>query len=155
MTLSLFELSASRVAFHPHFPNRSFVYWTAFLCVALFGLILYTISFRGFLQYCFSTAPLRWLGNMSYTYFLCHGIVLNSVAYFLRGVLKPELSPIAFVVLLFVNLGLTVAGSLVLFLLVEKPFSLAIPHSRVSGVVTAQHVASDPPEERSALSAKR
>jgi exopolysaccharide production protein ExoZ len=124
IVLVLFEFSGSRIAFNPHFPNRNFVYWTAFLSLGLSGLSLYTISYRGLLQSFFNAMPLRWLGNMSYTYFLCHGLILHAVSFVLHHMEVRVLSPFGFSVLLTLNLILTLGGSLVLFLLVEKPFSL-------------------------------
>jgi peptidoglycan/LPS O-acetylase OafA/YrhL len=64
---------------------------------------------------------------MSYSYFLIHGIVLNGVL-FLAGQLIPAHSysiPL-FVGFLAANLVLTVAMSLLLFVVVEKPLSLAV-----------------------------
>jgi len=154
LALCLFEFSDTRIAFHPHFPNRASVYWSAFLSVGLFGLTLYTISYKGLLRALFNAPPLRWLGNMSYSYFLCHAMVLNGAAFALRGgFAPPTLSPAMFLVLLILNLALTLAGSLVLFTLVEKPFSLLVKPSRAARSVAPESGAQEPPQELSAVSA--
>ena len=78
----------------------------------------------------FSLAPVRWLGNMSYSYYLIHGLALKGLFLVLVGVAPPSaqwgwqfwlLLPIAFAV--------TLVPSAVLFIWVEKPFSL-VPRER-------------------------
>lgn len=74
----------------------------------------------------FSWTPLRWLGNMSYSYYLLHGLFLKAAFLALAVVL-----PIAnygswfFWALLPVMFALTLIPTSVLFLAVERPFSLA------------------------------
>lgn len=135
--LALFEFSNDRIAFHPDFANRGFVYWTAFLAVGLFGFTLYAINFKGMLGTLFSLTPLRWLGNMSYSYFLLHGLVLQGVFFVYQRVRPPEpSSPVVFFCLLALNLTLSIAASLMLFVLVERRFSIDtrrnLQHSSVS-----------------------
>lgn len=68
--------------------------------------------------------PLRWLGNMSYSFYLIHGLV---VAAFSRFFLTSDLSLPAttlFWVGLLPTFGLSLVVGAALFLLVEKPFSL-------------------------------
>jgi peptidoglycan/LPS O-acetylase OafA/YrhL len=103
------------------------VSWAILWAIAFPGITLYAIGFDGMLNRLFTFTPLRWLGNMSYSYFLIHGIVLNGVL-FLAGQLIPAHSysiPL-FVGFLAANLVLTVAMSLLLFVVVEKPLSLAV-----------------------------
>ncbi|MBV1795751.1 acyltransferase [Siccirubricoccus sp. G192] len=75
--------------------------------------------------------PLRWLGNMSYSYYLVHGLVLKMV-FFVLGFLPAvhRLGEMAFWVLLPPAFLLTLVGSALLFLLVERPFSI-MPAERV------------------------
>lgn len=73
----------------------------------------------------FSWTPLRWLGNMSYSYYLLHGLTLKA-CFLLLGKLVPvhpmgswvfwSLLPIWFIA--------TLVSSAVLFVAVERPFSL-------------------------------
>jgi len=156
MTLSLFELSSTGIAFHPHFPNRSFPSWTLLLMVGLFGLTTYTVYFNGILRPIFNLKPLRWLGNMSYSYFLCHGIALNAIAFALRTFRKPQ-SPLFFLALLCLNLVTTVAVSFLVFLLIEKRFSLAVRGNRSpqGSVVEANSATSPPPTAASPAAAER
>ena len=70
--------------------------------------------------------PLRWLGNMSYSYYLLHGFLLNLLFYALRGPapLIQGLGAAAWWVLLLPAFVVTVAGSAVVFAAVERPFSI-------------------------------
>ena len=142
LALVLFEWSTTHFAFHPHFPNRQSPFWTLFLSVGLFGLTVYATSFDGISRAFFSARPLRWLGNMSYTYFLSHGMILNGIWFLLRPVFRPgSFSPLAFTVLLVMNLGLTLVASLVFFVLVERRFSLT--RHRLAGLRAAEWAARD------------
>ena len=74
-----------------------------------------------------SWRPLRWLGNMSYSYYLAHGLVLDMVLRALR-LTAPGLAGLGdatWWVLLVPAFLATLAGSAALFLAVERPFSLA------------------------------
>jgi peptidoglycan/LPS O-acetylase OafA/YrhL len=94
-----------------------------FLWFALPPTVLYGIGFEGFLNAAFSLRPLRWLGNISYTFFLAHGLILNGIAVGMRelGIVVPAL---LFPLLFMLNLALVVGGSWAIFLLIERPFSL-------------------------------
>ncbi|MFZ4518547.1 MAG: acyltransferase family protein [Microthrixaceae bacterium] len=73
----------------------------------------------------FSWTPLRYLGNISYSYYLIHSLVLQGFFLGLEQVWAPDgEAGWAFWVLMIPVFVLTVAGALALFLLVEKPFSL-------------------------------
>lgn len=114
-------------------PEYHSIVWTGLLWMSLFGLTMYGLLFTGTLKLLFSYTPLRWLGNISYSYFLFHGLVLNGVAFAMQRLINPETkSVLLFVVLLAINLLLTVLGSLALFLLIEKPFSLSVKRSKVA-----------------------
>jgi len=70
--------------------------------------------------------PLRWLGNMSYSYYLIHGLTLKFI-FLIMGLILPAThqSSILFYWLwvpLFVS---TVCVSFILFVLIERPFSLS------------------------------
>ena len=80
---------------------------------------------EGFLACAFRWTPLRWLGNMSYSYYLLHGLALKALFMMLDKVLPSTdygmglflgLAPVMFV--------LTLLPSAVLFICVERPLSL-------------------------------
>lgn len=95
-----------------------FVAWPL-LCLACFQ------SPSARLPRSFSWTPLRWLGNMSYSYYLLHGLVLNAGFLLLAWAWPPAVQgawlfwaalPVLFV--------LTLGPTAMLFLLVERPLSL-------------------------------
>jgi exopolysaccharide production protein ExoZ len=97
------------------------------LFVAFFTLCL--ACFRNpsaWLPRTFSWTPLRWLGNMSYSYYLLHGLALKA-GFLALSALLPAASYGAWVfwVLLPPMFVLTLFPTTALFLLVERPFSLA------------------------------
>ncbi len=73
----------------------------------------------------FSWTPLRLLGNISYSYYLMHALVLQALFFALEFVWEPtaDASWLYFAGMVPV-FAATVAASVVLFLLVEKPLSL-------------------------------
>lgn len=95
------------------------------LCVATMGFTLYTLVFPGFLRAWFSWTPLRWLGNISYSYYLLHGLVLQCIWFALSKIVPGQFQSSTMVVMLLpVSLVLTILSSAVLFLVIEKPCSL-------------------------------
>ena len=73
----------------------------------------------------FAWTPLRWLGNISYSYYLIHGLTLKIIAVALmRLPLTPALSLAAFWLGLPVFFFLTLVSSTLLFILVERRFSI-------------------------------
>ncbi|MDD2720273.1 MAG: acyltransferase [Gallionella sp.] len=97
------------------------------LFVSFFALCL--ACFRdssAWLPRLFSWTPLRWLGNMSYSYYLLHGLALKAEFQALSKVL-----PVAdhgawlFWALLPPMFALTLIPTSALFLLVERPYSLS------------------------------
>jgi peptidoglycan/LPS O-acetylase OafA/YrhL len=74
----------------------------------------------------FAWTPLRWLGNMSYSYYLLHGLTLKALFMLLPApaALAGHAIPLFFL-LLPAFFGLTLLTSAGLFLLVERPWSLA------------------------------
>jgi exopolysaccharide production protein ExoZ len=95
------------------------------LCAAAFGR-------DGVVARLLSVTPLRWLGNISYSYYLLHGLVLAVLFVALRPA-APLLHTLggeaAYWLLLVPAFLLTAAGSAVLYLLVERPFSI-LPGTR-------------------------
>lgn len=81
---------------------------------------------KAWLARCFSWTPLRWLGNMSYSYYLLHGLALKAAFLVLASVAPAQhyASWVSFWGLLPVMFMLTLVPTTMLFLLVERPFSL-------------------------------
>jgi len=87
----------------------------------------------------FSWTPLRWLGNMSYSFYLLHGLALKA-AFAVLAVVLPTASGSSwlFYALLPVMFASTLVPTSILFLAVERPFSLA-PRRIMSSVPRAPH----------------
>lgn len=66
--------------------------------------------------------PLRWLGNISYSFYLLHGPALQVLAKLLPKPAAPH--PVFFLLLIPLAMTFATAVSTVLFAAVEKPFSL-------------------------------
>jgi peptidoglycan/LPS O-acetylase OafA/YrhL len=97
----------------------------AVLFVSFFALCLAAFATRGLTYRAFCWTPLRWLGNMSYSYYLIHGLALKAGFELLDRLASAEagwtlgfwgLMPVMFLVSL-------IPGT-ALFALVEKPLSL-------------------------------
>jgi exopolysaccharide production protein ExoZ len=79
----------------------------------------------------YSWTPARWLGNMSYSYYLLHGLALKACFIALAAVLPvSHHGAWLFWALLPVMFGLTLIPTSLLFLVVERPLSLAPNRAR-------------------------
>lgn len=84
---------------------------------------------RGLAASAFSFTPLRWLGNMSYSYYLIHGLTLKAIGLFLSPYLSGVgASPALFWGLLVPSFCATLVTSMLLFVLVERRWSIRGPH---------------------------
>lgn len=100
------------------------------LCLACFR------SPSAWLSRLFSMDPLRWLGNMSYSYYLLHGLTLKaSFLVFAKVVSSATFGSWLFWTLLPPMFMLTLIPASILFLLVERPFSLS-PHKAKHGTMS-------------------
>ena len=89
------------------------------------------------LPHSFSWTPLRWLGNISYSYYLLHGLALKAGFLALSNLLPASgYGSWFFWVLLPLMFWLTLVPSAALFLLVERPFSL-VPRMAKGGVASS------------------
>src|SRR4051812_19395553 len=97
----------------------------AALALSFFLLCSTCFALDGYASRAFRWTPLRWLGNISYSYYLIHGLVPNSIFFILPRFCAPTGHD-----LYVFTLGLpacfmaTFMVSTLLFLCVEKPFSL-------------------------------
>ena len=99
-----------------------------FLSFWLFCGACFRVGTALWIQKVFSWTALRWLGNMSYSYYLIHGLVLKAgflgllVMFHKGGYSPPILYWSLFFPLMFL---LTLLPAAVLFLMVERPLSLS------------------------------
>ncbi len=73
---------------------------------------------------CLAWTPLRWMGNVSYSYYLLHGLALQAFFSVAQRVISPGHDGLALALLLPAWLA-TLPPCLMLFLLIERPLSLA------------------------------
>jgi len=94
------------------------------LYLCFFLLCLECFSTEGAASRVFSWTPLRWYGNMSYSYYLIHGLSLKA-AFMIFALINPfHNSAGLFWSLLIPMFFITLIPSALLFLTIEKPFSL-------------------------------
>ena len=90
----------------------------------------------------FAWTPLRWLGNMSYSYYLLHGLALKATFLVINkalGYVPPASGDWLFWALLPLLFACSLLPAMALFLGVERPFSLAPgrPIARTHGEAAA------------------
>lgn len=110
--------------------------WGLFPCLfVLFFVFCLGCLSGGIAARLFTLAPLRWLGNMSYSYYLIHGLALKGFLSALAMAYLPAAGGAGFFWLLLpVAFAATLIPSAVLFIAVEKPFSLTMRAKRPSAV---------------------
>lgn len=90
-----------------------------------FLMLLYAVGRSGPIARVFGWTPLRWLGNVSYSYYLIHGLALNAVALAVLWLVPPSSPRVGlFFIALPIAYAVTIVASTGLFLLVERPFSM-------------------------------
>jgi len=83
------------------------------------------VAGRGLTPQLFSWKPLRWLGNMSYSFYLAHGLAINTALLLVIRPLADFSHPdLAFWLLVPLIFCACLVPSAALFILIEKPFSL-------------------------------
>lgn len=105
------------------------IIWThgalAVLFVTYFWVVVYVTAFDGSFRRTFSVFSLRWLGNISYSFYLLHGLTLKALSVAVHGVLPPgAYGTTIFWTMLLVGFPAAFAASTLLFVTVEKPLSL-------------------------------
>ena len=101
---------------------------TPLMFIAFFALSLYSLCYDGALKRFFSIDWLRWMGNISYSYYLIHGLTLHFVAKLMRYLIGTPILPVPLFLLMGgTSLLVTILVGALLYLAVEKPLSLALP----------------------------
>lgn len=95
------------------------------LYVLFFIFCLECFLISGFASRIFSSSPLRWIGNISYSFYLIHGLALKFFFMLLERVYPAQhVEILMFWLLILPVFFLALIPSVMLFLYVEKPFSL-------------------------------
>jgi exopolysaccharide production protein ExoZ len=99
-------------------------FYPPLLFVSLPLFCLYAMFFDGFLARIFSWDYLRWMGNISYSYYLIHGLALHGIRLVVNHFSPPGPRSALFdVLLLAVCVSLTIVCAAILFVIIEKPLS--------------------------------
>jgi exopolysaccharide production protein ExoZ len=85
---------------------------------------LFCFGRRGLLWQAFNGTPLRWLGNISYSFYLVHGLTLQALVMGL-GLVATVRSVWVFCTLFVVGLAASTMVATLLYVTVERPLSLA------------------------------
>lgn len=98
------------------------------LCGSIAFLVYRCIYASGPASRLFSWHPLRWLGNMSYSYYLMHSLGLHFFFKILGLFAAPDIGSIALYVLCFpFAFAASVMAAVPVFLFIERPLSLRLP----------------------------
>jgi peptidoglycan/LPS O-acetylase OafA/YrhL len=101
---------------------------------ASFGFCGFGFHGGGFLSRVLSWPPLRWLGNMSYSYYLIHPLAIGVVRQSARRLVGPGEHPLVFVALVLAALATSWGAASLLFMAVEKPLSIQVSR-KVTGAL--------------------
>lgn len=108
------------------------VFSVALMSVAILFFVLHALEYPGALQKICTWRPMRYWGNISYSYYLAHGLTLKALATLLARV-QPEHHPmLIYFGGLWSGLLLTWVSASLLYLVIEKPFSLTAKKQRAS-----------------------
>ncbi len=111
----------------------------ALLFVLFFIFCLDCFSSNGVASKVFKYSPMRWLGNMSYSYYLIHGLALKLVFMIIPVILPAtHTNDWLFWVALPISFALTLIPAAMLFIYIEKPFSLNYKTSAVPVPLTIE-----------------
>ncbi|OQW74493.1 MAG: hypothetical protein BVN35_10460 [Proteobacteria bacterium ST_bin11] len=125
LALTLAIASTSMKQYYPI--NSSLHYLLLYSLFYIFCLECFCTA--GFTNHLFTLAYLRWLGNMSYSYYLIHGLSLKAVFMISAKLIPPaQDSELIFWIGLLPIFLITLLPSTALFCWIEKPFSLQRRH---------------------------
>lgn len=103
--------------------DEQWKYGVLYVLFYLFCLECFLTS--GFTTRCFSCSPLRWIGNISYSFYLIHSLSLKLFFMILEEIYPAQQGDIVmFWVLILPVFVLSLIPSVVLFIYIEKPYSL-------------------------------
>jgi peptidoglycan/LPS O-acetylase OafA/YrhL len=96
---------------------------TASLSIGCFALVLFALRFDGFIKTAFSWTPIRWLGNISYSYYLIHGLTLKLIARVFHANQWVRSSILLSLTLLLLSFVATFTSASIIFVFIEKKHS--------------------------------
>ena len=140
VALALTAAAFAAFVFLEPLPNGA-LYRTIISALVFGNLVFVLFRAEGPLRPAFTWTPVRWLGNMSYSYYLIHALVINGSAMVLLKVVPQTMGGALLYWLMMPAVFLaTFVVSTLLFALVEKPFSL-VARKKYPMPATAEAVA--------------
>jgi peptidoglycan/LPS O-acetylase OafA/YrhL len=131
LSLAFFYIASAKpnlLSFIPGSATRGQEYGFMLLFVTFFLLCLGCFGSHSLLRRMFAWTPIRWLGNMSYSYYLIHGVTLKGLSKIVLPMIPmSELSVVMFWVGIPVAFCVTLVSSSILFILIERRFSIGRP----------------------------
>ncbi|HVW10995.1 MAG TPA: acyltransferase [Bryobacteraceae bacterium] len=110
--------------------------------IGTFALVHFSLAYEGFLSRWFQWDWIRWFGNISYSYYLTHGIVLHLILASVQHLALPKTWPVpVFLAFFIASFAATALGGAVVFLAIEKPLSLRRQSARHASAAAAEAVA--------------
>src|SRR5487761_2700495 len=117
LSLGLLSLHEGRLVFLPQS-----LLWSLGFGISSFMLAYHSIRSAGAISQLLSLSPVRWMGRISYSFFLIHGLMLNGMhAVLVWAGFRPPV--IAFPAVFLVNMGVSIFAAYGLYVLIERPFS--------------------------------
>lgn len=113
------------VSWLPAFEFATGTYQVLLMFVTYYLFALFCYDFDGLIKRALTWAPLRWYGNMSYSYYLMHGATVLASSWAFHRFFPPKgHQPLLVLVAGLVTFAATVVVSTAMFVFVEKPYSL-------------------------------
>ena len=107
----------------------SYTYFIPVFVITTFFLALKVLYGQGFLHKIFRIRGLRYMGNISFSFYLMHGLALELIMAFWVHQFSGMNEPLFFIMTFGLSLLLSVGLATVLFLLTEKPYFI-FKHNR-------------------------
>jgi peptidoglycan/LPS O-acetylase OafA/YrhL len=119
----LFQLRYRMLGFLPgieQFGRPMGLYWQSILFVGFFGFTVYAFKYDGLLKRFLNMSLLRFMGQISYSYYLFHGLTLKGIQFVLKMTMAPGYSSALFWSLLVIGFFTTLGTSSALYFFVER-----------------------------------
>lgn len=105
-------------------PHLAYSLWYGFLAVGFGCIVWLAVHHTKPLSAVLTFRPLRWLGNMSYSYYLIHGLAIHAFTRILPPPLASEHGPLGLISAGILTYSWTLLVAAVLYICVEHPLSL-------------------------------
>lgn len=116
----LYRLTHQMLGFLPGAVRLAGLYWQLVLFTGFFGFTVYAFKYDGILKLFLNMRLFRFMGQISYSYYLFHGLTLKGIQFFLKSTTASGTNPVLFWSLLPLTFLATLASSSILYFFVER-----------------------------------